>query len=118
MLSNEARHAPYSSCWSSVVNYHLAEKCQKNNIPFLPIDMHLFRQDGQGSINVAAPTRQLVASRGTLGQEARLRIGTEIMRYQRTSSSMNVEMKIVTDLSMIVTHQSRGWLAAKGKRQP
>ena len=97
------------------MNYHLAEKCQKNNIPFLPIDMHLFRQDGQGSINVAAPTRQSVASRGALGQEAKLRIGTEIMRYQRTSSSMNVEMKIVTDLSMIVTHQIQGLACSKGK---
>ena len=81
VLTNEARHAPYSSCWSSVVNYHLAEMCHQHSIPYLPIDMHLFRQSSTGGTNVAAPSRKLVASRGTLGLEAKLGIGAEIIRY-------------------------------------
>ena len=51
-----------------------------NNIPLLPIDIHLFAQTETGGVNVAAPSRKLVSSRGVLGQQAKLAIGREIIR--------------------------------------
>lgn len=91
VLTNEARHAPYSSCWSSVVNYHLAEMCHQHGIPYLPIDMHLFRQSSTRGANVAGPSIKLVASRGTLGLEAKLSIGAEIIRYIDDCHSPDME---------------------------
>ena len=63
------------------MNYHIAEVCWSSNIPFLPIDMHLFTQTEAGGVNIAAPTRKLVSSRGVLGQQAKLAIGREIIRF-------------------------------------
>merc|ERR1719154_74466 len=81
VLATEARHASYSSCWSSIVNYHLAGLCHQKNIPYLPIDSLLFQQVQGGTSVGAAPTRQLVASKGVLGSEGKHKIGMEIIRY-------------------------------------
>jgi len=94
VLVNEGRNAPYSRCWSSVVNHHTAVVCSNNGIPFLPVDMHLFTQTNQGGVNVTAPNRRLVSSRGILGQQAKLTIGGEIIRFIDDSHSPTMEEDI------------------------
>ena len=62
------------------MNYHLARLCYQQNIPYLPVNTLLFRAVAKGAANGAAPTRKLVTSRGVLGGEGKVGIGTEIVR--------------------------------------
>lgn len=80
LLAEESRGAPYSSCWTSQVNHHLAQKCWDDSHPFLPLDHHMFRTTERGVLG-AAPRRSLITLGGELGVSAQTAIGNEIVRY-------------------------------------
>jgi hypothetical protein len=80
VLAEEARGEAYSACWSSRVNHQVARDCQEHGRPFLPLDRHMFRRTGAGGLG-AAPNRGLVTVKGELGEQGRLLLAGDIVRF-------------------------------------